>query len=138
MRTLLDEMLESHSPPAGGARIVSEQHDLGKINTGGDPNDPTGIKARIASFRAGGPWDAAEYGISREEQITRLEAADTPEKQAEAMQELQARAIRRAGLDTSRGKVAAAFAGKPAWHGLGTLFDQVFTSEQGIVAAGQD
>lgn len=108
--------------------ILSEQHDITQINVG----DFTGsIQQQIDRLRnGGGGWDALEYGLTREEQIARLEAANTPEAQARELEALKQRAIGRASLDVSTGKVALVTAGKLPWHGLGVNVKSAMTWSQ--------
>ncbi len=114
-----------------GANVVSEQHDTGKVNYGGED--------AIRGFGGGRPqepWDASEYGMSLAEAQAKWDNAQTPEARERVIDELRQRAIRRASLDVSNGKVAAFFAGKPAWHGLGVLVDRAATSAEAIGFAG--
>lgn len=109
-----------------GAEIISEQHDTSKIDTAGGA--AASLAARIASLRSGG-WDAAEYGITAEAQIARLEATKgDPVALAREDEELRKRALSRASLDTSTGKVAVMVAGRPPWHRLGVNVAQAVNS----------
>jgi phage/plasmid-like protein (TIGR03299 family) len=131
--------IASGSGAFGGPAVVSEEHnvdniDVGKFTTGGKPSD--GLKAQIDALKGGGPWDAAEYGITREAQVAKLEESyqkalafekspegieKAAEEAARVMAEMRRRAIDRAGLDTTGGRVSAAFAKAPAWHKLGVV-----------------
>src|SRR5262245_51249986 len=123
MNDLLESVLANTK--TSRAEVVSEQHDTSKINTGGGgaptgkPSD--GLRNQIDRLKGGGPWDEAEYGISREAQIIKLEEAlqkavayeESPEgieaarvEAEKALTEMRERALRRASLDTSTGKVA--------------------------------
>lgn len=124
--SLLDQILDQHT---NGARIVSEQHDTSKINYGGE-------KA-VTSRRPSAPWDEAEYGISLAEAQKRYDA-QTPEAREQVIAELMARAIQRAGLDTSTGKVAVVVAGLPAWHELDVRVDRAVSSAEAIQVASLD
>lgn len=132
MRTLLDEVLDATT---GGPTVVSEEHDTGKIDIGGGA--AADLQRRIASIRSGG-WDAAEYGVSAEAYIARLQAADTPEKREAIERDMRRRAISRAGLDTTGGRVALMVAGKPAWHKLGVNVADAVSSADALRLAGLD
>lgn len=157
MNDLLDQALANTtpSPRSGGPQIVSEQHDLSKIKTdgmgggGGKPSD--GLKRQIDQLRGSGGWDAAEYGISREAQIAKLEEGyqkalayeKTPEGIKKAQEEaervlveMRQRAVRRAGLDTSNGRVAVVTVGKEAWHGLGVNVAEALNSADAMRLSG--
>ncbi len=129
MYSLLESIIENH----GSSRIVSEQHDQGKIDIGGGAL--ANVQRQIASIRSGN-WDAAEYGISAEAQIAKLESATTEEQLEKVNAELRQRAISRASLDTSNGRVNVFVAGKLPWHGLGVMVDKAATSAQAIEFAG--
>lgn len=107
--SLLDTVLNNT------VRILSEQHDTNRIATGPAGQ---GVRQQIEAIRRG-DWDAAEYGISAVAQIAKLEAALTPEAMERELVELRQRAIRRADLDTSNGRVNVMVAGEAAWHKLG-------------------
>lgn len=126
------DLLDSIIAGYGVNRIVSEEHDTNKVSVGeGDIKSALGNLTNI-------PWDAGEYGISRAEVQRRIEAADTPEAREQVLVDLRARALTRAGLDTSTGKVAVAVAGKPAWHGLGVNVAEAMTSAEAIRLASLD
>lgn len=114
-----------------GGGVISENHDTSKINVG--PVDIDGGLRRML-----GLWDASEMGISREEVERRISEANTPEAREKLMADLRARAIKRAGLDTTGGRVRLMVAGKPAWHDLGVLVRDAVTSEDAILHAGLD
>jgi phage/plasmid-like protein (TIGR03299 family) len=136
MRTLVDEILDTHH---SGPAIISEQHDVNQIDLGKSTADVMAARAaEIERLRNGGQWDAAEYGRSRAEQIARLEAANTPAKAAVALADLRQRAIQRAGLDTTGGRVRVMVAGKAAWHKLGVTVAEAVTSAQALRLAGLD
>lgn len=103
--SLLDQIISGST--GTGPEIVSEQHDLNQINVEGWESDIPGT------------WDAAEYGITRDEAIKRWKEATTPEQREKFLAECRQRAINRASLDTSNGRVNVMVAGKPAWHQLG-------------------
>lgn len=127
-----------------------------------DRRGSANLKAQITSIE-NGTWDEGEYGISRSAQIVKLRVAlekaeaieaeaeamvNNPDKRAElirkaceqadaAIIEMRNRAIRRANIDTSNGRVNVAIGGgKPAWHTLGTYFDKAMTREQAQKASG--
>ena len=134
MTSLLDSMIDSYTP---ASRVLSEQHDANQINVGSAPTSglpSDGLRRQIESISSGG-WDEAEYGIRREAQIAilqeslakALEFEATPEGIEQARQEaertlaaMRQRAISRANLDATNGRVSVMIAGEPAWHGLGT------------------
>lgn len=123
MLSLLDQCLDA-TPRSFAPRIISEQHDPGKINSGGGGGTTA---QRISSLRSGGYWDQAEYGITREAQIRRLEEANTPEAQERELAEMRNRANGRAGLDFSNGRANLVTAGKLPWHGLGVNVESALT-----------
>jgi phage/plasmid-like protein (TIGR03299 family) len=144
--SILDDILARHEGP----KVVRSEHDLSKIAVGegntGKPSDS--LRRQIASIRRGG-WDAAEYGISAEAQVAKLEVAlaeavayeATPEGMEaariaaeKALEEMRSRAIRRAGLDVSGGKVSVMTVVGPngeklPWHVLGTMVADAVSSE---------
>lgn len=127
-----------------------------------DPSD--GIRSQMAGFRSQiadlesgrGGWDEAEYGRSRGEQIARfkraLEQAEAALAEseseagrakaalliAEAQQELVRRAVNRANLDTSNGRVNVVLARKAGWHKLGVVMSDVFDAETAMRVGGLD
>jgi hypothetical protein len=124
--SILDQMIDNLAAP----RVVSEQHDIGRINAGDAPPPSelpsAGLRRQIESLKGPEFWDEAEYGIRRETQVAELEKAfaravefeKSPEGVAKAaaeaervMSEMRARAINRAGLDTSNGRVNVMVAG---------------------------
>lgn len=153
MTGLLDKVIENTQ---GNARILREQHDInqidvGEVRTGGLPSE--GLQRQIDNLAGDGFWDAAEYGISREEQIVKLRASlakaleyeKSPEgieaarKEVEAtLNVMRARAIGRANLGFANGKIALVTAGGLPWHKLGVHVDQPMKSGQCIKLAGQD
>lgn len=136
------------------AEVVAEHHDASKINVGasasaGRPSD--GLRRQLDSLKGNGFWDEAEYGISRAAQIAKLEEslakAVTYEQSPEgieaarveaerALSEMRQRALRRASLDTTGGRVAVMVAGQPAWHGLGVNVREAVTSAEAVRLAG--
>ncbi len=127
---LLNQILANTENRNNGPRIIGEQHDTGKINYGGED------AIKNANRRPTGPWDAAEYGISLEEAQRRYDAAQTPEGREKVILELKAMAIKRAGLDTSNGRVNMFAAGKLPWHGLGVNVSEALASKDAITLAG--
>ena len=128
MLSLLDSILDAHD---GGASVLSEQHDTGKIAV-----ETSAITQALAGVA--GVWDASEYGISAAEVQARIEAAATPEARERVMVELRARATSRASLDTSTGRVALMSARLLPWHGLGVVVDKATTSAEAIKYASLD
>jgi phage/plasmid-like protein (TIGR03299 family) len=131
---ILDAILSGMN---GGPRIVSEQHDVNEIAV-----DTSGLNAAVMREAGvwfnGSTWDTCEMGISQEEAQRRYDAADTPEKRAEFMKEMRARAIERASLDTSNGRVNVVVVGEPAWHKLGVNVEHALTSAQARKLSGLD
>lgn len=126
---LLDTILDAGSNP-----IISQQHDTNAVTV--ELASVEAAMARVAG--AARVWDAAEYGISREEAERRVRAAQTPEARARVIADLKALALRRAGLDTSNGRVNAAFAGRAAWHGLGTVVRDAMDSYTALCMSGMN
>ena len=122
---ILDQVIANTNP----ARIVSQQHDTSKITV--NQNDIDGGLRNML-----GIWDAAEMGISKEEIERRIREADTPEARAQILDDLRQRALRRASLDTSNGRVSMMAAGKLPWHGLGVLIDKACNSAEAIEFSG--
>lgn len=111
--------------------VIREQHDTGQIAiTEGD------IETRLMS-NAGG-WDAYEMGITQEEARVQVRAATTPQARQQVIADLRERAIKRAGLDTSNGRVNMFAAGELPWHGLGVQVNEAATSADAIKHAGLD
>jgi phage/plasmid-like protein (TIGR03299 family) len=129
MLSILDQILENNS----SARVVGENHDTSKINYGGD--DAIN-RASQGGGRPSEPWDASEYRMTLAQAQAKWDAAQTPEGKAKVIEELRARALQRASLDTSNGRVNVMVAGKLPWHGLGVNVDKATTSAQAIQLAG--
>jgi len=107
-------------------RIVSEQHDTSAINfvTGlSDPGEMIKCGYLPQLRRREGERDA-EYA----ERIRPLVMA-LPQAERDVIMNA---AVKRAALDTSNGKVSAAFAGRAPWHGLGTVVDRAMTSDEAL------
>jgi phage/plasmid-like protein (TIGR03299 family) len=132
MNGLLDCILNDTGDLA--PRIISANHNVNDIRIE-LPDFDADLDRQIRNLEIG-PWDAAEYGMSRETAIARVKAAATPEAREQAIAEIRQRAIRRASLDTSNGRVNAAFANKPGWHALGVVVDGLMKSAEAIVAGG--
>ncbi len=133
MYSLLDSIVENQS---SGARIVSENHDAGSINwVAGlsDPGEMIGCGMYQQLRRENGETDEA-YAPR-----LRLLMASLPtfirDKIEKSMKEA---AQRRAGLDTTNGKVRMMSAGKLPWHGLGVQVDKACSSAEAIRFAGLD
>jgi phage/plasmid-like protein (TIGR03299 family) len=131
---ILDAILSGMS---GGPRVVSEQHDVGQIAIDTTGLNDAVMRAAGVWFRDG-KWDTCEMGISQEEAQRRYDAADTPEKKAEFMKEMRERAVRRASLDTSNGRVNVVVVGEPAWHRLGVNVELALNSKQARQLSGLD
>ena len=127
--SIIDSIL--NDTDSSKVRVVSEQNDTSKITV-----EVADVDRAIAGLSGARTWDAVEYGISREQAAAMIKAADTPEARERVMKDLQARALRRASLDTTGGKVRAAFAGKAPWHGLGTVVEGDMNSEEAIMHSG--
>lgn len=125
--SILDAILNNAAAP----RIISSEHNLANISV-----NETEVAQGMAAL--GRVWDAAEMGISREQAEQMMRDAQTPEARERVLTNLRTRAIRRAQLDTTGGRVRAFFAGKPAWHGLGVTVDRAATSVEAIKLAGLD
>lgn len=112
--------------------IVSEQHDASAINFVNSLSDP-GEMIRCGYLpeirRQPGEQDA-EYAARIRPIVMALPAADR--------EKIMAAATKRAGLDTSTGKVAVMVAGKPAWHGLGVNVADAVSSADAIRLASLD
>jgi phage/plasmid-like protein (TIGR03299 family) len=134
MYNLLDSIIDDMESP----RVINTQHDLQKIDVTGDMAGRAAGKAqRIAAIRSGS-WDQAEYGMSAEAAIAQIEKAETAEELAAVERGFVTMAIRRAGLDTSNGRVAVFTAGKLPWHGLGVTVAEATSSAHAIKLAGMD
>lgn len=151
--SILDQVIANTISNAS-TRIISEQHDLRKIDVGGGPSTKLpsdGLRAQIKSLNGPGGWDEAEYGISRAAQIAKLEESlakavafeQTPEgieaarlEVERTLNEMIDRAIRRAGLDTSNGRVNVMVAGLPAWHKLGVNVAEAVNGPQALELSG--
>jgi hypothetical protein len=141
MRSLLDSIIEtteSRMLGGGGPVIVGEEHNL--ANIGGTSEED--IQRALRSLAGPRGWDAAEYGLTAEQAAAMVRAADTPANRARVVEELRQRAVRRAGLDVSTGKVAVMTAGEAArkalWHRLGVQVRDAVTSDQAIALASLD
>lgn len=118
---------------SGGARVVKSEHNVNNIAVEGTDVD------RAIRSAIGGGWDEAEYGISRAEVQRRFDAANTPEKRAEVLADLRQRAIARAGLDTTGGKVRMfTDSEKGWWHRLGNLVTGAVNAAQARQFGGID
>lgn len=155
--SILDAVLGStearrSAPPV----IVSQQHDVNKIDVGGGgggaklPSDR--LKDQIRSISSGG-WDEAEYGVRREVQVAilteSLNKALEYEKSPEGIEaarieaervliEMRERAIRRANLDVTNGKISVMVAGQAPWHKLGVNVEAAVSSKDARVLANID
>jgi phage/plasmid-like protein (TIGR03299 family) len=128
----LDKIIDATEKRNGSPDIIAEEHDINKINTDGMSGG--GVQSQIDYLKGGGFWDQNEYGISREAQIAKLEAANTPEAQERELAKMRKRAIARAGLDTSNNRVNLMVAGSAAlaahWTKLGVSVREAVNSKQ--------
>jgi phage/plasmid-like protein (TIGR03299 family) len=125
--SILDSVLDATT---SGARIVSEQHDTGRINWArglSDPGEMIACGYMPELRRRAGENDTAYQ--------QRLETMAMPDG---LLARIKNAALRRAELDTSNGRVNAAFAKTSAWHGLGVVLDRTMTSAEAIRHAGLD
>ncbi len=121
--SFLDSVLEVTQP--GIFRI---ENDVNNINV------DEAFKAAMSRIANGG-WDAAEYGLTAEQVAKRFEEANTPERRAALMIDLRKRAIQRAGLDVTNGKISVMVNVGPngeklPWHVLGTMVRGAVTSAE--------
>lgn len=118
-----------------GNRVISEQHDVNQIKF--DASDKA-ISQGIARNTPGLPpvWDAYEYGMTREEAQARIDAASTPEAKTKVLAELKARAIARASLAMTNGRIHLAVAGEAPWHGLGVNVENTMIAQEAMRLAG--
>lgn len=119
-----------------GPVIVSQNHDPSAINwVAGvtDPGEMIGCGAYQQLRRLAGESDTV-YQARLNALMPTLPAAD----RAKIESAMRAAANRRAGLDTSNGRVRMMVAGKPAWHGLGVNVAEAVTSEDAIRLAGMN
>src|SRR5262249_37410595 len=130
--SLLDDII-SDSGVGGGPRIISEVNDLGQIAV-----EDQAIQNALRGLTGARGWDAREYGISAEQAAQMLRDADTPENRERVIKQLRELAVRRAGLDTTNGKVAVMVAGEAAWHRLGVNVVAAVSSGDAIKLAGLD
>lgn len=116
------------------ANVISQQHDKSQIRIELSEVDRS---MNDLIRQAGGGWDAAEYGITREEAERRMREADTPEARGRVMADLVSRALGRADLAEFDGQIAFVGVGD-TWHGLGVKVDQQMTSAEAIKLAKMD
>jgi phage/plasmid-like protein (TIGR03299 family) len=115
--------------------IISENNDLSSIDIGTGPDFDGDLAKQVAAIESRYSWDALEMGITKEQAVANLKAANTPEARAKVLEDLKRRAIERAGLDVSTGEIAVAVAlvdgdpeSTPSWHKLGKLLAGLQTS----------
>lgn len=122
-----------NGPARIDSNIVSENHDLNQINFGGDGAIEKQLRE---SFQV---WDAAEFGMTREQALERLRQAETPEGRERVIQELRERALQRANLAVGTdGRVNVFVAGEPAWHTLGVNVREAVDYLQALRLSGLD
>jgi phage/plasmid-like protein (TIGR03299 family) len=115
-------------------RIVSAVHDLGAINwVAGmtDPGEMIGCGMYQELRRLNGETDAS-YAV----RLPALLAALPAHHREKIERAGRGAAQKRAGLDTTGGRVAVMVAGKPAWHGLGVNVADAVSSADAIRLAG--
>lgn len=113
-----------------GGRVVGESHNINDIRVEEDA-----IARALRGLSGSRGWDASEYGISAEQAAQMLRDADTPAARERVVAELRQRAITRAGLDVSGGRVSVMAAGELPWHGLGVNVDRAVNSADAIAYA---
>lgn len=129
--SLLDTIIDNH-----GADIVSENHDAGNINWVNGLTDPgemigCGMYQQLRRH-------AGEADVAYQSRITvELEALPTDVRTRIATA-MRTAALKRAGLDTSNGRVNVMVAGELPWHGLGVNVAEAVTSAEAIKLAGLD
>lgn len=132
--SLLESVLNATQPQS--PVVVSENNDLRSINwVNGlsDPGEMIACGAYQQLRRMSGESDAA-YAAR-----LNILMAELPEDVRYKIQfSMQNAAIRRAGLDTSTGKVAVMVAGKAAWHRLGVNVESAVNSADAIRLASLD
>lgn len=134
---ILETVISNTANSLNGVKIISEQHDTSKIAVDASGGDAS-VMARAGVWLRDGKWDTCEMGISQEEAQRRYDAANTPEAKEAFMVELRERAMKRASLDNSTGRVAVMVAGQPAWHGLGVNVAAAASSSEAIRLASQN
>lgn len=115
---LLDDIIGRHAAPV----VVHEDHDIRNINwVNGlsDPGEMISCGYMPEMRRQSGEQDA-EYAIRIRPIVTAL-----PQDQQDI---IMGAAIKRAGYDTSNGRVNAAFVGKLPWTGLGVTLSGIVRS----------
>lgn len=138
MDSILDAAL-GNSPVIGlrgrsAPRVVSEQHDVNAINwVGGlsDPGEMIGCGMYQELRRLNGETDEA-YAARLPALLAKLPA----HHRAKIEGAVKGAALRRAGLDTSNGRVNVVVVGQPAWHGLGVNVAEALTAADAIRLAG--
>lgn len=135
--SLLDDIIGNTTAYTNDAPVVvSENHDLGSINwVGGvtDPGEMIGCGRYQELRRLDGESDAAYQA-----RLNRLLPTLPPAHREKIEKSMKAAAIKRAGLDTSSGRVAVMVAGETPWHNLGVHVRDAVDSENAIVLAGQN
>jgi phage/plasmid-like protein (TIGR03299 family) len=123
--SLLDTIISG----MGGDRVdvVSEQHDANRINWVADPGEMIACGYLPQIRRKAGEADAA-YQL----RITPIVMA-LPQRDQDR---IMGAAKKRAGLDTSNGRVNLMVAGQPAWHGLGVRVAEAANSLQTVELSG--
>jgi phage/plasmid-like protein (TIGR03299 family) len=128
---MLSNLLESAiANTSSGPVIVSENHDVTAINFVAGLSDP-GEMIRCGAYqelrRLANEEDEA-YAKRIQPLVMRLPKADRDI--------IMGAAIRRAGLDTSNGRVNVMVAGETPWHGLGVNVRDAVDSEHAIQLSG--
>lgn len=127
---LIDQVLANTT--GRGPTILSEEHDLSKINWVAGLFDP-GEMIRCGYL----PEIRRRAGEQDKEYADRIRpiVMALPKKDRDL---IMGAAIRRASLDTSNGKVAVMVAGQAPWHGLGVNVAEAVSSEHAIKLASLD
>jgi len=118
----------------GGPTIIAQNHDVNGINWARGLSDPGEMIAcgYLPELRR-------QSGESDEAYNVRLKRMDAQGLiPADVKAAITKAAINRARLDTTGGRVNAAFANDVPWHGLGTIVKGAMTSADAIKLAGLD
>jgi phage/plasmid-like protein (TIGR03299 family) len=128
---LIDSILSETRGSSNGVVILSEQHDLGQIDWLAGLSDPGEMIA--CGYM---PQARRLANESDDAYAQRLRTTLAPAQLEELKSAAMPAAIRRAGLDTSNGRVAVMVAGKTPWHKLGVNVAHAVDSHDAIRLAG--
>lgn len=109
----------------GSPKIISENHDANQIDTTVEQQQDA---QRVSSINNLREWDKSEYGVSREQAVELS-------KTAEGREELKRRALARANLNVSKGKVSMFSARETPWHKLGIVVSDALVSSDALKMA---